>query len=143
MARIVSVIYHPHLVSYKGYEETDYRCCTVCDYKVVIETDNGQLLTASVMDDCDIFEFDIEEAIRKVSDETQDLDFFYPFGRRVDEKDFDSFVNGSIEMGNKAIEAFSRTVSDLHKTNHNITNSLRVKLNRLATEINSLLNNKV
>lgn len=142
MARIVSVIYCPHLVSYRGYEETDYRCCTVCDYKVVIETDNGQLLTASVMGDCDICEFDIEEAIRKISDKTQNQDFFYPFERCVDEKDFDSFVNGHIETGSKAIEAISETVSNLHKTNHNITDSLRKQLNRLAAEINGLLNNK-
>ena len=141
MARIVNVIYHPHLVSYKGYKETDYRCCTVCDYKVVIETDNGQLLTASVMDDCDICEFDIKEAIRKISDKTQNQDIFYPFEQCVSEEDFDSFVNGQIETGDKAIEAFSNTVSDLHKTNHNITDSLRKQLIRLAAEINGLLNN--
>ena len=143
MARIVSVIYRPHLVSYKAYEKTDYRCCAVCDYKVVIETDNGQLLTASVMDDCYICEFDIEEAIRKISDETQSQDLFYPFELCVDEKDFDSFVNGHIEAGSKVIEAFSDTVSDLHETNHNITDSLRKQLNRLATEINGLLNTKL
>ena len=141
MARIVNVIYRPHLVSYRGYEETDYRCCTVCDYEVIIETDDGQLLTASVMDDCCLRDFDVEEAIRKVSDETQNQDFFYPFERCVDEKDFDSFVNGHIEEGDKAIEAFSDTVSALHQTNHNITDSLREQLSRLATEINGLLNN--
>lgn len=143
MARIVNVIYRPHLVSYKAYEETDYRCCTVCDYKVIIETDDGQLLTASVMDDCCLREFNIEEAIRKISDETQNQDFFYPFERCVGEKDFDSFVNGHIEEGEKAIVAFFRTVFNLRQTNHNITNSLREQLNRLATEINGLLNNKV
>jgi hypothetical protein len=142
MARIVNVIYRPHLVSYKAYEETDYRCCTVCDYKVVIETDDGQLLTASVMDDSCLREFNIEEAIRKISDETQNQDFFYPFERCVGEKDFDSFVNGHIEEGEKAIEAFLRIVFNLRQTNHNITNSLREQLNRLATEINGLLNNK-
>ena len=142
MARVVNVIYRPHLVSYRGYEETDYRCCAVCDYKVIIETDDGQLLTASVLDDCCLREFDVEEAIRKVSDETQNQDFFYPFERCVDEKDFDSFVNGDMEQGSKAIEAFSRTVFNLRRTNHNITDSLREQLNRLATEINGLLNNK-
>ena len=142
MARIVNVIYHPHLVSYRSCEETDYRCCSVCDYKVVIETDNGQLLTASVMDDCGICEFDIEEAIRKASDDTQNQDFFYPFDRCVGDKDFDSFVNGHIEEGRDAVEAFSRTVSALRKSNHNISESLREQLNRLATEINGLLKHK-
>ena len=141
MARIVNVIYRPHLVSFRAYKETDYRCCTVCDYKVIIEKDNGQLLTASVMDDCCLCEFDVEEAIRKVGDKTQNQDFFYPFDRCVGEKDFDSFVNGHIEEGSKAIEALANTVSDLHITNHNITDSLREQLNRLATEINGLLNN--
>lgn len=143
MARIVNVIYRPHLVSYRGYEKTDYRCCAVCDYKVIIETDDGQLLTASVMDDSGLWEFNIEEAIRKISDETQNQDWFYPFEHCVDEKDFDSFVNGHIEAGSKAIEAFSDTVSDLHETNHDVTDSLREQLSRLATEINGLLNNKV
>lgn len=143
MARIVNVIYRPHLVSYRGYEKTDYRCCAVCAYKVVIETDDGQLLIASAMDDFDICDFDIEEAIRKISDETQNQDYFYPFERCVDEKNFDSFVNGHIEAGSKAIEAFFDTVSALHETNHNVTDSLREQLNRLATEINGLLNNKI
>lgn len=141
MARIVSVIYRPHLVSYKGYDETNYRCCAVCNYKVVIETDDGRLLIASAMDDFDIHEFNIEEAIRKVSDETQNQDFFYPFENGVGEKDFDSFVNGLIETGGNAIEAFADTVSALHQTNHNITDSLREQLKGLATEINGLLNN--
>jgi len=140
MARIVNVIYRPHLVSYRGYEKTDYRCCAVCAYKVVIETNNGQLLIASAMDDFNICDFDIEEAIRKISDKTQSQDCFYPFERCVDEKDFDSFVNGSIEAGQKAIEAISETVSALRQTNHKITDSLRKQLNRLATEINGLLN---
>lgn len=143
MARIVNVIYRPHLVSYKAYKEADYRCCAVCDYKVIIETDNGQLLTASVLNDCGLFDFDIEEAIRKASDDTRNKDFFYPLEHCVDEKDFDSFVNGNIEVGYQAIEAFSRTVSDLHESNHNITDSLREQLNRLATEINGLLNNNL
>lgn len=141
MARIVNVIYRPHLVSYKAYEETGYRCCGVCDYKVVIETDDGQLLTASVLDDCCLREFNIEEAIRKVSDKTRNQDCFYPFEQCVGEKDFDGFINGLIETGNNAIEAFFDTVSALHQTNHNITDSLREQLNRLATEINGLLNN--
>lgn len=141
MARIVNVIYRPHLVSYKVYEESDYRCCTVCDYKVIIETDGGQLLTASVLDDCCLSEFSIEEAVRKASDETQNQDFFYPFERCVGEKDFDSFVNGHIEAGSNAIEAFSSTISALHKTNHDVTDSLREQLNSLAAEINGLLNN--
>ena len=143
MARIVNVIYRPHLVSYKGYEETDYRCCAVCDYKVIIEKDNGRLLTASVMDDCGLCDFDIEEDVRKASDEAQNQDCFYPFERCVGEKDFDSFVNGHIETGSKAIEAFIHTVSALHQTNHDVTDSLREQLSRLATEINGLLNNKV
>lgn len=140
MARIVNVIYRPHLVSYKGYEETNYRCCAVCDYKVVIETDDGRLLTASVLDDCGICEFDIEEAIREISDETQNQDCFYPFEQCVGEKDFDSFVNGLIETGSNAIDAFFNTVSALRQTNRNITGSLREQLKRLATEINGLLN---
>lgn len=139
MARIVNVIYRPHLVSYKVCEETDYRCCGVCDYKVIIETDNGQLLTASILDDCDLRQFDLEEAIRKAGDDTQNQDFYYPFEHCVNEKDFDSFVNGHIEEGSDAAKAFSRTVSALRKSNHNISESLREQLNRLATEINGLL----
>ena len=37
----------------------DYRCCGVCDYKVFIETDEGRIIIASVMNDDDMRDFNI------------------------------------------------------------------------------------
>ena len=68
MARIINVIHLPHLVSYKAFKDSKYRCCTVCNYKVMIETDDGRILAASALDDFDLKDFDIDEAVRKLSD---------------------------------------------------------------------------
>ena len=138
MARIVNVIEHPHLVTYKSYETSDYRCCAVCDYKVIIETDDERLLVASAMDDCDLLDFNIDEAIRCLDDDTQNEDWFYPFEGCVGMEDFDKFVNGDMEQGTKAVEAFTDTISQLRVAN--ISSDLRQQLERLASKINDLLN---
>lgn len=139
MARIVNVIHKPHLVSFRAYETSDYRCCTVCDYKVVIETDDEQLLVASVMDDSGLRDFNIDEAIRKTSDLEQNQDWFYAVEMSVGEKDFDNFINGDMEQGYKAIETFTNTISALRETGHRFSNELRQQLENLADEINGLL----
>lgn len=139
MARIVNVIHKPHLVSFRAYETTDYRCCAVCDYKVIIETDDKQLLVASVMDDSGLRDFDIDDVIRKLSAETQNQDMFYAVEMCVGEKDFDCFINGDMEQGSKAIEAFSNTISALRETNHIFSEDLRQKLENLSGKINGLL----
>ena len=64
MARIINVIRQPHLVSYKPFDASKYRCCTVCEYKVMIEDEYGSILVASELDDTTLGEFDIDEEVR-------------------------------------------------------------------------------
>ena len=106
MKRIVNVIYKPHLVTFRAYEETDYRCCAVCDYKVIIETDEGKLLTASMMDDSDLAGFNIDEAIMKIQDRSKEQDWFYPQEMALGIADVNNFINGDIEQGSEPIESF-------------------------------------
>ena len=117
MKRIVNVIYKPHLVTFRAYEETDYRCCTVCDYKVVVDTGEGELLVASVMDDTDLRGFDIDEAIKKIQDNTKKQDWFYPQELAVGINDINNFINGDIEQGSTPLEAIQRTFDAIRKSN--------------------------
>ena len=141
MARIINVIHVPHLVSYKPMKDSKYRCCTVCNYKVMIETDEGQILVASELDDFTIQDFDIDEAIMKLSDKRKQCeDFYYAVDRFVDEEIFECYVNGEIEEGEGPIYAFDRVVRDLTESRKTISDDLRKRLRGVADDIEKLLN---
>lgn len=135
--RVVNVIEKPHLVSYKADVMSDYRCCAICKYKVIMETGDGRLCVASVLDDFSLGEFDIDEAVRKVSDETQSEDWFYPFDMDVCLSDFENFVKGDIEEGVPVIGAFARVVAAVRMGS--ISGGLRQELESLDAEIKELL----
>ena len=142
MARILNVIHLPHLVSYKPFDDSEHRCCTVCEYKVMIETDEGTILAASAIDESELKEFDIDEAIMKLSDKTQNEDCFYAVDRFVDEDRFDSFVNGEIEEGHEPTSAFYVVLDSLIRSRHPIRDDLRERLRNVADNIEKLLNIK-
>ena len=101
MARIVNVIYKPHLCTYKAYDNSDYRCPTVCDYKMVIES-QGHLYMASVLDDDDLRDFDIDEFFCNVA---ENGDLWYPFQGLITEDTVNNYLNGLIETGEKPLQA--------------------------------------
>ena len=140
MARIINVIHLPHLVSYKAFKDSKYRCCTVCNYKVMIETDDGRILAASALDDFDLKDFDIDEAVRKLSDIKQNEDYYYALDRFIDEDRFDCFVNGEIEEGGKTIFAFDSVVKNLIESRRPIQDEVKEQLRELADDIEKLLN---
>ena len=142
MARILNVIHLPHLVSYKPFKDSEHRCCTVCNYKVMIETDEGTILAASAIDESELEEFDIDEAIMKLSDKTQSEDCFYAVDRFVDEDRFDSFVNGEIEEGHEPTSAFYVVLDSLIRSRHPIGDDLQKRLRNVADNIEKLLNTK-
>ena len=110
MARILNVIYKPHLATYKAYDNSDFRCCTMCDYKVVIEKDNGRLLVASILDDACLQEIDLDQLVERLSKKGEDEDEFYPFIGAVCVSDVNKFINGFIEEGDEPLEALSRAL---------------------------------
>ncbi len=116
MARIVNVIYKPHLVTYKAYDSSDYRCCGICDYKVVIEKDNGRLLVASIMDDACLREIDLEQLVERLSKKGENEDEFYPFIGAVYVSDINKFINGLIEQGHEPLEALSRVLQEIRES---------------------------
>lgn len=109
MARIVNVIKDKHLVTYKCYSESEHRCCGVCNYKVFVETDEGELLIASEWDDSSLLDFNIEEFVErwKKSDWEQKEDIAYPFNRTIEVEDINDFILGEIEsLTENAFDAF-------------------------------------
>lgn len=142
MARIINVIHLPHLASYKPLKDSEHRCCTVCEYKVMIETDEGTILAASAIDESELKEFDIDEAIMKLSDKTQNEDCFYAVDRFVDEDRFDCFVNGEIEEGHEPTSAFYVVLDSLIRSRHPISDDLQKRLRNVADNIEKLLKTK-
>ena len=142
MARIINVIRHPHLVTFRAYDNSNYRCCGVCDYKVFIETDDGNIIASSVLDEDCLKEFDLNEAVMKEADETLNQDWFYPFTRAVCKDDIDNFVNGQIEQSaDHAIESFCDVLSSLRESNCTISNSGMEALKMLKDELDRTIEN--
>ena len=142
MARIINVIRHPHLVTFRAYDTSDYRCCGVCDYQVIIETDDGKLLMSSVLDEDCMADFDLDEAIRKESDDTHNQDWFYRFTHAVGKDDIDNFVNGQIEQSaDHAIESFCDVLARLRESNCIISNSGMEALKMLKNELDRTIEN--
>ncbi len=119
------------MVTFQAYKDTDYRCCTVCDYKVVIETDKGTMITASVMDDSDLASFNINEAITKISDTSKKQDWFYPQELAVGIDDINNFINGGIEQGDTPLGAFKSVLSDIRESGCQCTNEVKELLNMI------------
>lgn len=138
MARIVNVIESPHLVTYKGYEDSEYVCCGVCQYKVFIETDEGSLLAASVLDDSDLHEFDVDKATEELLKDSHDSDFFYTFNKCVGVDDFSSFVNGMVETGYNATEALTSVIHDIIEGHALVSRELREVMATLSVDAKRL-----
>jgi hypothetical protein len=140
MARIINVIQLPHLASYKPFNDSKYRCSTVCEYKVMIEDEDGSILVASSLDDFTLGEFDIDEAVRILSKNDENEDWYFAENGRVDSKRFDCFVNGEIEEGQNPITAFYVVLSNLIRSRHPIGDDLRERLRNVGDKIEKLLN---
>lgn len=139
MARIINIIRHPHLATYKACDDSDYRCCVVCDYKVFIETDDGEIIASSVLDDDCMKEFDIEEAITKEADGTKNQDWYYRFDGVVKKEDIDSFVKGSIEEGWDSFESFRAVLGNLRESNCILHSSGMDAIKKLKAELDKTI----
>ena len=140
MARIINVIRQPHLVTFRAYKNSNYRCCGVCDYKVIIENEDGELLVSSVLDDDCLKDFDLEEAIRKEADDTRNQVWFYRFNHAVGKDDIDNFVNGQIEQSaDRAVDSFCDVLARLRESNCIISNSGMGALKALKDELDKTI----
>ena len=112
----------------------------MCEYQAVIEDDRGKLYVVSLLNEDDIKELNLEEAIRKVSDETQKEDWYYRFGRGVSEEDIDNFVNGAIEaMGDQTIGAFCDVLATLRNSHCFVTMDGMDALRKLKKELDKTI----
>ena len=129
MARIVNVIYKPHLCTYKAYDNSDYRCPIVCDYKVVIESDK-QMFVASVLDDEDLREFDISDFLCKLA---ANGDLWYPFQGLITEDTINNYLEGLIETGVKPLEALHQVFSDIRRSEANCSGEVKKMIDKYFT----------
>ena len=131
MARIVNVIYKPHLATYKAYENTEYRCTIVCEYKVVIETDDKEIFVASISDDLDLEGIELDELIEHLKKDRGLEDEWVPFYRAVGVEDMNNFINGQIEQGDTPLDALIGTLSDIRESGALCTDEVKELINKI------------
>lgn len=131
MARIISVLYKPHLVTYKAYEKTEYRCTTVCEYKVIIETDDKEIFVASIMNDSDLQEIELDKLIEHIEKDGGLEDEWVPFNRAVGVDDINCFINGGIETGETPLDALIGTLSDIRESGAICTDEVKKLINEI------------
>ena len=131
MARIVNVIYKPHLATYKAYENTEYRCTIVCEYKVVIETDDKEIFVASISDDLDLEGIKLDELIEHLKKDGGLEDEWVPFYRAVGVEDMNNFINGQIEQGDTPLDALIGTLSNIRESGALCTDEVKELINKI------------
>lgn len=131
MARIVNVIYKPHLATYKAYENTEYRCTIVCEYKVVIETDDKEIFVASISDDFVLEGIELDEIIEHLKKDGGLEDEWVPFYRAVGVEDMNNFINGQIEQGDTPLDALIGTLSNIRESGALCTDEVKELINKI------------
>ena len=131
MARIVNVIYKPHLATYKAYENTEYRCTGVCDYKVIVETNDEGIFVASISDDFDLEGIELDELIEHLKKDGGLEDEWVPFYRAVGVEDMNNFINGQIEQGDTPLDALIGTLSDIRESGALCTDEVKKLINEI------------
>ena len=131
MARIVNVIYKPHLATYKAYENSEYRCTIVCEYKIVIETDDKEIFVASISDDFDLEGIELDELIEHLKKDGGLKDEWVPFYRAVGVEDMNNFINGQIEQGDTPLDALIGTLSDIRESGALCTDEVKELINKI------------
>lgn len=131
MARIVNVIYKPHLATYKAYEDTEYRCTIVCEYKVVIETDDKEIFVASILDDLDLEGIELDELIEHLKKDGGLEDEWVPFYRAVGVEDMNNFINGQIEQGDTPLDALFGILSNIRESGALCTDEVKELINKI------------
>ena len=131
MARIVNVIYKPHLATYKAYENSEYRCTIVCEYKVVIETDDKEIFVASILDDLYLEGIELDELIEHLKKDGGLEDEWVPFYRAVGVEDMNNFINGQIEQGDTPLDALIGTLSDIRESGALCTDEVKELINKI------------
>ena len=121
MRRIVNVIYKPHLATYKAYDEAKDRCCCVCDWKVIVEMEDGGLLTCSVIDEDCLSDFDLQSDVDKqlANNET---DVYHRFRYAVGVTDVEEFIRAQIDEGSDSVfAAIKRVFSEIRESGQRCT----------------------
>jgi hypothetical protein len=103
----------------------------MCDYKVIIEIDNGCLLVASILDEACLEEIELDELVEHLSKGGEDEDEYYPFNRAVGISDINNFINGFIEEGEEPLGALSRVLQDIRESGVRCTDEVKELINKI------------
>lgn len=127
MARLINIIYKPHLVTYPTIEGKDApTCCGVCEYKAIIEGDYGDLFVYSILDDSGIRELDVNKAVNNLlKEEDGEADIYKPYEHIVSMDEVNKWTEGNIEVGVEPYRAMMCVFLDILESGCNCTEEVR------------------
>ena len=131
MARIVNVIYKPHLATFKAYDGAEHRCTIVCEYKVVIETDEKEIFVASILDDSELQDIELDKLIEHLKKDGGMEDEWVAFNVPVKVSDLNYFISGGMEQGNTPLDALLGTLSDIRESGALCTDEVKELINKI------------
>lgn len=131
MRRIVNVIYKPHLATYKAYDDAKQRCCCVCDWKVIVELENGRLLTCSVLDEDCLSDFDLQKDVDMLLDKNE-TDVYRRFQHAVGVKDAEEFIKAKIDEGSDGVfDSIRRVFIEIRESGCRCTRELEEIMDKI------------
>lgn len=140
MARIINIIHQPHLTTYRAYDDSKHRCCTVCEYKIFIEKDNGEIVIASELEDCSLMGFNAEGFIKELSKEEKDADLYTPFTSAVGKEELEEFLNGEVEeKGGEVLHSVHNVLRALRESHCVIAHDALDSLQELKAELDKTI----
>lgn len=137
--RIVNVIRHPHLVTFRPSEDSEHRSCAVADYKVFFVNGDGILFVSSVLDEHSLTEFRLEDAERYELGGKDDGGWLYPWCGVVRKADVDDFLYGEAETYSEPLDAMCSVLSYLHEAGCKLSDDCVETLRRLRSVLDVLI----
>lgn len=100
--RFISIVHHLHLATFEVSEKTHNTTCTVCEYEIFIEDEDGCISVCSEMDKGNMCSCTAEEYLRDI--EKGSCCNPYPWDE-VEKSDFMAWMKGEAENGYNPLEA--------------------------------------
>lgn len=100
--RIISIVHRPHLATFEVSEKTHNITCTLCEYEIFIEDEDGVVFVYSEMEKTNMCGCTAEEYLRDIGKGITCNP--YPWNE-VEESDFMAWMKGEAENGYSPLEA--------------------------------------
>lgn len=127
--RIISIVHRPHLATFEVSEKTHNITCTLCEYEIFIENEDGVIFVCSEIGKDNMCGCIAEEYLRDI--EKGGCCNPYPWDE-VQRTDFVDWMKGEAENGYSPLEAIEIIVKVVRAAGMRFEKELEQRLNNLA-----------